>query len=198
MATEVTSVGSHTDLWRPNEGRLSSMVDKLGWRRLFPPLRKAWDTLGTLRPEVAAATGLAPNVRVVCGAHDFERVPRAPSRYEARSVHRDLDRNLGHHHGRRGKEPARPEGRHAGQRRRAWAPRADRALHGRPRIRGLAGDKPAEAGEADVAAVVASGALALPAFCDQGGPFAGRKGRIEGERPRRLRRARRSRPSMRA
>ena len=47
----------------------------------------------------------------------------------------------------------------------------------------LAGDKPAEAGEADVAAVVASGALALPAFCDQGGPFAGRKGRIEGEAP---------------
>ena len=60
MATEVTSVGSHTDLWRPNEGRLSSMVDKLGWRRLFPPLRKAWDTLGSLKAEVAAATGLAP------------------------------------------------------------------------------------------------------------------------------------------
>ena len=47
----------------------------------------------------------------------------------------------------------------------------------------LAGDKPAEAGEPDIAAVVASGALALPAFCDQGGPFAGRKGRIEGEAP---------------
>ena len=39
----------------------------------------------------------------------------------------------------------------------------------------LAGETPAEAGEADVAGVVASGALALPAFSDQGGPFAGRK-----------------------
>ena len=47
----------------------------------------------------------------------------------------------------------------------------------------LAGDEPAEAGEADVAAVVASGAIAWPAFSDQGGPFAGRKGRIEGEAP---------------
>ena len=48
-ASEFTSLGAHTDLWRPNEGDLSSMVDKLGWRRLFPPMRKAWDTLGTLK-----------------------------------------------------------------------------------------------------------------------------------------------------
>src|SRR5271170_5776760 len=69
-ATEFTSVGSHTDLWRPKQRQLSSMVNKLGWRRLFPPMRNAWDTLGTLKPEVAAATSLAPGVRVVCGAHD--------------------------------------------------------------------------------------------------------------------------------
>jgi len=53
-ATEFTSIGSHTDLWRPTEGGLSSMVDRLGWRRLFPPMRKAWDALGTLKPEVAS------------------------------------------------------------------------------------------------------------------------------------------------
>ena len=45
MASEVTSLGAHTDLWRPNEGDLSSMVDTLGWRRLFPPRRQAWDAL---------------------------------------------------------------------------------------------------------------------------------------------------------
>ena len=47
MASEVTSLGAHTDLWRPSEGALSSMVDRRGWRRLFPPMRNAWDTLGT-------------------------------------------------------------------------------------------------------------------------------------------------------
>ena len=47
----------------------------------------------------------------------------------------------------------------------------------------LAGDTPADADEADVAAMIASGALALPAFSDQGGPFAARKGVIEGEAP---------------
>ncbi|MGA7199760.1 MAG: sugar kinase, partial [Roseiarcus sp.] len=47
----------------------------------------------------------------------------------------------------------------------------------------LAGDHPAEAREADVAATVAAGVMATPAFSDQGGPFAGRKGRIVGEAP---------------
>ncbi len=87
-ASEATSLGAHTDLWRPYEGRLSSMVDKLGWRRLFPPMRKAWDTLGTLKPEVAAATGLAPDVRVICGAHDSNAslVPHLISRRDPFTV----------------------------------------------------------------------------------------------------------------
>ena len=47
----------------------------------------------------------------------------------------------------------------------------------------LAGDAPADADEADVAAIIASGVFALPAFSDQGGPFASRKGFIEGHPP---------------
>ena len=47
----------------------------------------------------------------------------------------------------------------------------------------LAGDAPPAVEEADVAAVVASGVLALPAFSDQGGPFVGRHGRVEGNLP---------------
>ena len=47
----------------------------------------------------------------------------------------------------------------------------------------LAGELPADADEADVEAIIASGTLALPAFSDQGGPFASRKGIIEGPAP---------------
>jgi sugar (pentulose or hexulose) kinase len=47
----------------------------------------------------------------------------------------------------------------------------------------LAGEGAPEAREADIQAVVASGIMALPAFSDQGGAFAGRKGRIIGESP---------------
>ena len=183
MASEATSLGAHTDLWRPNEGDLSSMVDKLGWRRLFPPMRKAWDTLGTLKPEIAAATGLSPNVRVICGAHDSNAslVPHLLSRREPFTVISTgtwvIIMAVG--------GTARLD------------PQADMLanvdVYGRPvptaRFMGgrefsvLAGDAPADADEADVSAIIASGVLALPAFSDQGGPFASRRGVIEGPAP---------------
>ena len=183
MASEATSLGAHTDLWRPKEGDLSSMVDKLGWRRLFPPLRKAWDTLGTLRPEVGAATGLSSDVRIICGAHDSNAslVSHLLSRRDPFTVistgtwviimavggtarldpNADMLANVNV----RG-EPV-PTARFMGGREYAV----------------LARDAPADADEADVADVIASGALALPAFSDQGGPFAARKGVIEGPAP---------------
>ena len=182
MASEVTSLGAHTDLWRPNEGDLSSMVDRLGWRRLFPPRRKAWDTLGTLKPEIATATGLSADVRIICGAHDSNAslVPHLLSRREPFTVistgtwviimavggtaRLDPEADMLANVDVRG-EPV-PTARFMGGREYAV----------------LAGDTPADADEADVAAIIASGVLALPAFSDQGGPFAARKGVIEGRR----------------
>jgi L-fuculokinase len=183
MASEATSLGAHTDLWRPKDGDLSSMVDKLGWRRFFPPMRKAWDTLGTVKPEVAAATGLSSNARIICGAHDSNAslVPHLLSRREPFTVISTgtwvIIMAVG--------GTARLD------------PKADMLanvdVRGEPvptaRFMGgrefsvLAGDAPADADEAEVAAIIASGALALPAFSDQGGPFASRKGVIKGETP---------------
>ena len=45
--TEVASLGCHTDLWLPREGRFSDLVEKLGLDGRFPPMRKAWDLVGT-------------------------------------------------------------------------------------------------------------------------------------------------------
>ncbi|WP_052715629.1 FGGY-family carbohydrate kinase [Devosia chinhatensis] len=70
LASEVTSLGCHTDLWAPDRGDYSSMVDALGWRSLFPPLRPAASVIGTLLPEIAAITGLAADLPVACGIHD--------------------------------------------------------------------------------------------------------------------------------
>jgi L-fuculokinase len=182
-ATEFTAMGAHTDLWRPYEGRPSSMVDTLGWRRLFPRMRNAWDTLGTLKPEVAAATGLAPGVRVICGAHDSNAslVPHLLSRDDPFTVISTGTWVIIMAIGGRAK----------------LDPRADMLanvdVRGKPtptaRFMGgreyavLAGDAPADADEADIASVIASGALAQPAFSDQGGPFASRKGAIVGPAP---------------
>src|SRR5579863_4426606 len=182
-ATEFTSIGSHTDLWRPMEGRLSSLVDKLGWRRLFPRMRKAWDTLGALKPEIAAATGLAPTVRVICGAHDSNAslIPHLTVRREPFTVISTgtwvIIMAVG------GKGRLNPNADMLANVDVRGDPVPTARFMGGREYAVLAGDAPAEASEADVAAVVASGVLAVPAFCDQGGPFAGRKGRIEGEAP---------------
>jgi sugar (pentulose or hexulose) kinase len=70
LASEVTSLGCHSDLWAPDRGDFSSLVDAMGWRHLFPPIRPAASVLGTLLPDVAKATGLSPNTPVTCGIHD--------------------------------------------------------------------------------------------------------------------------------
>jgi sugar (pentulose or hexulose) kinase len=70
LASEVTSLGCHTDLWAPDRGDYSSMVDFLGWRRLFPSVRPAASIVGTLRPAVAAETGLPVSTPVTVGIHD--------------------------------------------------------------------------------------------------------------------------------
>jgi sugar (pentulose or hexulose) kinase len=70
MASEVTSIGCHTDLWRPAQADWSSLVDRQGWRRLFPERRRAGEQLGVITKEVANRTGLAPSTQVLNGIHD--------------------------------------------------------------------------------------------------------------------------------
>lgn len=70
MASEVTSLGCHTDLWAPQGGAFSSLVGTQGWAGLFPPVRPAASVLGPVLADVAAATGLAADTPVTCGIHD--------------------------------------------------------------------------------------------------------------------------------
>ncbi|WP_224701764.1 FGGY-family carbohydrate kinase [Devosia aquimaris] len=70
LASEVTSLGCHTDLWAPAKGNFSSLVAREGWTSLFPPVRPAASVLGPITRAVAAATGLAATTPVTCGIHD--------------------------------------------------------------------------------------------------------------------------------
>lgn len=69
-ANEVTSLGCHTDLWSPARRDLSSLIERSGWRTLFPPVRPARDRLGPILPEIARRTGLSAGTPVFCGIHD--------------------------------------------------------------------------------------------------------------------------------
>ncbi|MDA8349547.1 MAG: carbohydrate kinase [Pseudomonadota bacterium] len=70
LASEVTSLGCHTDLWRPFEQGPSALARTRGWWDRFAPLRAADEVLGELTGEWVARTGLSKNVRVYCGVHD--------------------------------------------------------------------------------------------------------------------------------
>ncbi|SLN61274.1 L-fuculokinase [Pseudoruegeria aquimaris] len=69
-ATDVTSLGCHTDLWAPWEGAFSALVARLGLEGKIAPPRRPSDVLGPILPAVAARTGLAPDTPVLCGIHD--------------------------------------------------------------------------------------------------------------------------------
>ncbi len=68
-ASELTSLGCHTDLWNPWQACFSALVDKMGWSALFPPVLPAASRF-TLRPDLAAALGLPQGLPVHSGIHD--------------------------------------------------------------------------------------------------------------------------------
>lgn len=68
--SEVTSLGCHSDLWAPAEGRFSPLAERRGWAKRFAPVVKAGDAIGKLRPELAARTGLPETAQVLGGLHD--------------------------------------------------------------------------------------------------------------------------------
>jgi sugar (pentulose or hexulose) kinase len=70
LASEVTSLGCHTDLWLPNEQAFSELALRCGWSKVLPPIRFAGDKLGKITSTLAATTGLDSSCEVACGIHD--------------------------------------------------------------------------------------------------------------------------------
>jgi sugar (pentulose or hexulose) kinase len=69
-AAERTSLGCHSDLWRPREDRFSDLALRRGWAGRLGALRRADEVLGPVRSALAAELGLPANCEVRCGLHD--------------------------------------------------------------------------------------------------------------------------------
>ncbi len=69
-ASEVTSLGCHTDLWHPAAGKPSNLAQRRGWAARLAPLRLADEVLGCVTAEWVERAGLDPGVKVYCGLHD--------------------------------------------------------------------------------------------------------------------------------
>lgn len=68
-ATDLCSLGCHTDLWNPAKGDWSTLPQALGLAEKMAPPRKPSDVLGQLLPGLQAELGLGP-VPVLTGIHD--------------------------------------------------------------------------------------------------------------------------------
>jgi sugar (pentulose or hexulose) kinase len=184
-ASELTSLGCHTDLWRPLEKRATELAERQGWSALLPPLRKPNDSLGTITPALVAATGLTPACRVACGIHDsnasflchlLSRPTSAPFAavssgtwtvimahgVELGRLCEPLDMLLNIDALGRPTATARFMG-----------GREYEAIAG-PDAVGVVADR------SDLEAVIARRAMALPSFADAGGPFVHQKGQLLG------------------
>ncbi len=69
-ASEVTSLGCHSDLWCPHSDNYSFFADRRGWSARFAPRAAADAVIGPLRPELADRTGLPGGVKILAGLHD--------------------------------------------------------------------------------------------------------------------------------
>ena len=70
MASEVTSLGCHSDLWRPYDHRHSDLAVRRGWAQRLGPLVGAAQPMGRITGALARSTGLPRDCVVHCGLHD--------------------------------------------------------------------------------------------------------------------------------
>lgn len=177
-ASDLSSLGCHTDFWSPSQGRFSSLVERLNIaNKLAPPLPTN-AVLGPVMPAIAEQTGLNTVTPVYCGIHDSNAslLPHVLTRQEPFSVVSTgtwiIVMTV------QGKEVMLDAARDTLINVNALGdpvPSA-RFMGGREFEQLSQGQNP-EITDADLAEVAATGPLFLPAVIQDSGPFPGRRGR---------------------
>ncbi len=184
LATDVTSLGCHTDLWNPYDGQFTALPEALGISDKIAPPRKPGDVLGPVSPEVARRTGLPAETPVHCGIHDSNAsllphlVSRAPPFSVVSTGTWVIVMAVG---GKRvSLDPARDTLVNVNALGNA-VPSA-RFMGGREHDLALGGSA-VEASGADMREVLRQRSMLLPALVPETGPFAGAKARWQGQEP---------------
>jgi sugar (pentulose or hexulose) kinase len=179
-ASEITYLSAQSDLWNLRVRRPSRIIAGRGWQHLLPPVRPAWDSLGPIRREIAEATGLRRDVRVLTGVHDS-----SANFYDYQAL--GLDRitvistgtwivGLSDHAALDRLDPGRGMSLNSDV---FGEPVGGILTMGGREFSAVAGANPPEAPASprDIARLVARGTMALPSFGSDDGPFAGSAGR---------------------
>ncbi|WP_228892700.1 FGGY-family carbohydrate kinase [Pseudoduganella aquatica] len=182
-ASEVTSLGCHTDLWQPARQQYSSLVERMGWSGLFPAMQPAWAPLGALKPDLAELTGLPWDCQVICGIHDSNASllrhlngdgPRAVLSTGTWVIAAAIGMPL---------DGLREEADMLANSNALGEPVACMRFMGGREFGELAGAAPETCSVEDLQRLIDQGTLALPCFASAGGPFGGRAGEITGPAP---------------
>jgi sugar (pentulose or hexulose) kinase len=182
-AWEPTSLGCHTDLWEPARGDFSRSGKMMGWDSRFGRRASAWTSLGAPLPEVATATGLSHDCQILAGIHDSNAsyLAHRATREQPFCVVSTGTWIVVMAHGSPLEVLREETDMLANVDAFGNAVHTARFMGGREYAT-ICGDNAfmAEASIDDLEFVLASGALAIPSFADQGGPFRARLGRIVG------------------
>ena len=187
-ASDVSSLGCHTDLWAPHRADFSSLAVARGWAAKVAPVRPAVAVLGPILPSIATRTGLPERCRVHCGAHDSNAALAAVTAIERRPagaapvVITTGTWSIAF-------APGRPADRLDPDRDTLVNVGVDGTLIPSARFMGgrefaaVCGTDPAPATWQDLSAAIARQAMATPGFTGTGGPFPGHEGRLIGVDP---------------
>jgi sugar (pentulose or hexulose) kinase len=183
-ASEVSSLGAHSDLWRAAGGEFSTIARRHGWDKLFPIVRPAADRLGSLLEDIVAITGVSANCQVYCGVHDSNASWLAHLREirlgTALTVISSGTWIIAMKSG--GDLGRLREDRDMLANVDVFAsPVATARFMGGREYATVAGSEHATPTVADLNQVITAGAMALPSFTETGGPFPRRKGSIVGD-----------------
>jgi L-fuculokinase len=185
-AWEPTSLGCHTDLWEPQRGDLSSFAKTMGWDSRFGRRASAWTPLGAPLPEVAERTGLSNECRILAGIHDSNAsyLAHRATRDDPFCVVSTGTWIVMMAHG-SPLEIMREELDMLANVDAFGSPvPTARFMGGREYSAICGGDAGVmQPSVSDLETILASGALAIPSFADQGGPFRAQVGRIVGDAP---------------
>ena len=184
-ACDVSSLGSHTDLWAPYARDFSSLVGRLGLEGKMAPPRPAFDILGPILPGIAERTGLPPETPVYCGIHDSNAslLPHVLMRQAPFSVVSTgtwvIAMAIGGAEG--GIDPARDTLINVNA---LGDPVPSARFMGGREFETVIAGQHAPPAPADIDRVVAGGIMLLPAVVQDIGPYRGRAARWIGEEPR--------------
>ena len=178
---DICSMGAHTDLWLPAEGKTTKLAEALGFDKLLAPITSPWAKIGMLNAAAAKELGVLPNIQILCGIHDSNAalLPYLASRKAPFTVlstgtwvvvmavghaltslkpNMDMLANID------------AEGR----------PTATAKFMGGREFATLVGDCTSPESVDDIKYFIRSGVFAIPSFSPNGGPYAAHKGEIIG------------------